>query len=149
MSLQAVIIHCTQTLYHKPLDLLPIPRYHYVMEVVNLSQVKSFTTKDTSEIREILAPRNSSIKNQSLAEARIAPGQTTEEHYHLRSEEIYYILRGKGRMWLENESREIQAGDGITIPPGKMHKIENSGQEPMVLLCCCAPAYTDEDTILS
>lgn len=118
------------------------------MEVVNLNQVKPFTTKDGSEIREILAPRNSSIKNQSLAEARIAPRQTTEEHYHIRTEEIYYILRGKGRMWLENDSREIQAGDGIAIPPGQRHKIENSGQEPLVLLCCCAPAYTDEDTIL-
>ena len=118
------------------------------MEIVNRSQVKSFTTKDASEIREILAPRNSSIKNQSLAEARIAPGQTTEEHYHLHSEEIYYILRGKGRMWLENDSREIRAGDGIAIPPGTRHKIENSSQGPMVLLCCCAPAYTHEDTIL-
>jgi mannose-6-phosphate isomerase-like protein (cupin superfamily) len=118
------------------------------MEIVNLSQVKSFTTKDASEIREILAPRNSSIKNQSLAEARIAPGQTTEEHYHIHAEEIYYILRGKGRMWLENDSREIRAGDGIAIPPGTRHKIENSNKEPMVLLCCCAPAYTHEDTIL-
>jgi len=118
------------------------------MEIVNLSQVKSFITKDASEIREILAPRNSSIKNQSLAEAKVLPGQTTEEHYHVHSEEIYYILRGKGRMWLEDDSKEIQAGDGIAIPPGKRHKIENNDKEPMVLLCCCAPAYTHEDTIL-
>ena len=118
------------------------------MEIVNLSQVKSFITKDASEIREILAPRNSSINNQSLAEAKLLPGQTTEEHYHIRSEEIYYILRGRGRMWLENNSKDIQAGDGIAIPPGKRHKIENTGKVPLVLLCCCAPAYNHEDTIL-
>ena len=118
------------------------------MEVVNLSQVRSFVTKDASEIREILAPRNSLIKNQSLAEARIARGQTTEEHYHIHSEEIYYILRGKGRMWLENDSRDVQTGDGIAIPPGKRHKIENTGKVPLVLLCCCTPAYTHEDTML-
>ncbi len=118
------------------------------MEIVNRSQVKSFITKDTSEIREILAPRNSSINNQSLAEAKLLPGQTTEEHYHIRSEEIYYILRGKGRMWLENNPRDVQAGAGIAIPPGKRHKIENTGKVPLVLLCCCAPAYNHEDTIL-
>ena len=118
------------------------------MEVVNLNQVKAFITKDTSEIREIIAPRNSSIKNQSLAEATIAPGQTTEEHYHTHAEEIYYILRGEGKMWLEGDSREVQAGDGIAILPGKRHKIENTGKVPLVLLCCCAPAYFQEDTTL-
>ena len=118
------------------------------MEIVNRNQVKPFITKDASEIREILAPRNSSIRNQSLAEAKIAPGQITEEHYHPNSEEIYYILWGRGRMWLENDSRDVKAGDGIAIPPGKRHKIENTGDVPLVLLCCCAPAYTHEDTIL-
>ena len=118
------------------------------MEIVNRNQVKLFITKDASEIREILAPRNSSIRNQSLAEAKLAPGQITEEHYHPHSEEIYYILRGRGKMWLENDSREVKAGDGIAIPPGKRHKIENTGEASLVLLCCCAPAYTHEDTIL-
>ena len=118
------------------------------MEIVNRSRVKPFITKDTSEIREILAPRSSLIKNQSLAEAKVAPGQTTEEHYHVRSEEIYYILRGRGRMWLENDSREVRVGDGIAIPPGKKHKIENTSSADLVLLCCCTPAYTHEDTIL-
>lgn len=118
------------------------------MEIVNRNHVKPFITKDASETREILAPRNSSIKNQSLAEARVAPGQTTEEHYHARSEEIYYILRGKGRMWLENDSKEVQAGDGIAILPGKKHRIENTGKTELVFLCCCTPAYTHEDTIL-
>lgn len=119
------------------------------MEIVNRSRVEPFITKDASEIREILAPRNSSIRNQSLAEATVAPGQTTGEHYHLRSEEIYYILQGKGRIWLEDDSKEVRAGDGIAIPPGKRHKIENISKMPLVILCCCAPAYTHEDTMLA
>lgn len=118
------------------------------MEIINLSQVKPFITKDGSEIREILSPRNSSIENQSLAEARVAPGETTEEHYHVQAEEIYYILWGRGRMWLGDESRQVQSGGGIAIPPGTRHKIENTGKEPLIILCCCAPAYTHEDTIL-
>ncbi len=118
------------------------------MEIINRNGVKPFITKDTSEIREILAPRNSSIKNQSLAEAKLAPGKTTEEHHHIRTEEIYYILRGKGKMWVESESRDVKAGDGIAILPGRRHKIENAGAGELVFLCCCAPAYTHEDTVL-
>ncbi len=119
------------------------------MKIINRDRVTPFITKDTSEIREILAPRNSSIQNQSLAEARVAPGQTTEGHHHVRTEEIYYILQGRGRMWIEDEGADVQAGDGIAILPGKRHKIENTGSTDLVFLCCCSPAYTHEDTVLT
>ena len=118
------------------------------MEIVNLNQVRPFITKDGSQIREIMSPRNSSAQNQSLAEARVALGQTTEEHYHVHAEEIYYILQGVGRMWLEGSIRDVVAGDGIVIPPGERHSIKNTGKDTLVILCCCAPAYTHEDTIL-
>ena len=118
------------------------------MEVVNIKSVERFITKDTSQIREIIAPRNSSIKNQSLAEATVAPGKSTDEYYHPRAEEIYYILSGKGRMKIGDESSEIGAGDAVAILPGKRHNIRNTGNADLVFLCCCAPAYTHEDTII-
>jgi mannose-6-phosphate isomerase-like protein (cupin superfamily) len=119
------------------------------MEIKNRNEAQAFITKDTSEIREILSPRNSSIRNQSLAEARLVPGKKTEEHYHKQSEEIYYVLQGQGKMWIENESNNIQTGDGIVILPGKKHQVENTGPEDLVFLCCCAPTYTHEDTVLT
>lgn len=119
------------------------------MDVKQLSGVPAFVTKDTSEIRELLAYRNSCIRNQSLAEARIAVGGATDEHYHPKTEEIYYITHGLGRMKIENETREVGPGDAIAIPPGLKHKIWNVGQEPLRLLCCCAPAYEDADTVIT
>lgn len=47
------------------------------MDVKNLNAVPSFITADGSEIRELLAHRNSAIRNQSLAEARIPVGGAT------------------------------------------------------------------------
>ncbi|MDP2917853.1 MAG: cupin domain-containing protein [Dehalococcoidia bacterium] len=119
------------------------------MEIVNRNRVKPFITKDTAEIREILAPRNSSIKNQSLAEAKVRPGMTTIEHYHTNIEEIYYIIRGKGKMRIGDEVGEVKAGDGIAIMPGLKHRIENTGTCDLIFLCCCAPAYTHEATVLT
>jgi len=118
------------------------------MEVVNRDGVEPFITKDRSEIREILAPRNSSIQRQSLAEARVAPDSSTEEHYHLQTEEIYYILEGSGMMRLGSEEREVGPGDGIAILPGKRHRISNIGDSDLVILCCCSPAYSHEDTVI-
>ncbi len=119
------------------------------MEVKNLSEVAAFITKDGSEIRELLSHRNSSIRNQSLAEARLPAGGSTQEHYHPKTEEIYYITDGKGRMRIEGETRDVAAGDAIAIRPGQRHKLWNTGSEPLRLLCCCSPAYEHADTILT
>jgi mannose-6-phosphate isomerase-like protein (cupin superfamily) len=118
------------------------------MDVRNIDELTAFTTKDGSEIRELLAHRNSCIRRQSFAEARLAPGAQTTAHYHRRTEEIYYLLEGEGLMQIGNETRPVVAGDAIAIPPGAVHQITNSGRALLRFLCCCAPAYEDEDTVL-
>ena len=120
-----------------------------VMDVKNLNDVAAFTTKDGSEIRELLAHRNSAIRNQSLAEARLPVGTSTQEHYHPKAEEIYYLTHGTGRMRIESELRDVKPGDAIAIPPGLKHKLWNTGSEVLRLLCCCAPAYEHEDTVIT
>jgi mannose-6-phosphate isomerase-like protein (cupin superfamily) len=119
------------------------------MDVKNLDDVTAFTTKDGSEIRELLAHRNSAIRNQSLAEARVPVGGSTLEHYHANTEEIYYITGGAGLMRIGTETRDVKSGDAIAIPPGSRHKIWNTGGQTLKLLCCCAPAYEHSDTIIT
>ena len=119
------------------------------MDIKSLNVAEPFITKDGSEIRELLAHRNSVIRNQSLAEARVPVGGSTQEHYHARAEEIYFITVGCGRMRIEAEIADVKAGDAIAIPPGKKHKLWNTGSETLKLLCCCSPAYEHSDTIIT
>ena len=118
------------------------------MDIQNADRVVAFTTKDGSEIRELLAHRNSCIRNQTLAEARLLVGGSTAPHRHLKTEEIYYILAGRGEMRIGEETREVSPGDAIAIPPGEVHEITNTGNEVLSFLCCCAPGYEHEDTVL-
>ena len=74
------------------------------MDIHNIDRAAAFTTKDGSEIRELLAHRNSCIRNQSLAEARLPAGRATMPHLHPQSEEIYYIIEGQGEMILAHEN---------------------------------------------
>jgi len=122
---------------------------NHAMDITNLNEVSAFITKDGSEIRELLAHRNSGIRNQSLAEARLVAGASTQEHYHPQSEEIYFITQGSGRIRIEGESREVQSGDAIAIPPGQRHKLWNTGGTTLHLLCCCSPAYEHTDTVIT
>lgn len=118
------------------------------MDIINRNDVLAFTTKDTSTIREILAPRNSAITRQSLAEATLPPRAETIAHVHPVTEEIYYILAGRGLMAIDDETRPVCPGDGIAIPAGYRHQVRNTGEEPLVFLCCCVPAYENADTVL-
>jgi mannose-6-phosphate isomerase-like protein (cupin superfamily) len=83
-----------------------------------------------------------------LAEARLPAGVTTAAHYHPLTEEIYFITAGMGHMVLAGKSRSVRVGDAIAIPPGMVHYIHNPGPDPLVFLCCCAPGYEHEDTVL-
>ena len=118
------------------------------MDIRNIYAVPAFTTKDGSEIRELLAHRNSCIQLQSLAEARLPPGASTTPHHHPRTEEIYYILEGQGLMRIGPDSRTVSVGDAIAIPPGHVHQITNTGDAVLKFLCCCAPGYEHDDTVL-
>jgi mannose-6-phosphate isomerase-like protein (cupin superfamily) len=119
------------------------------MEKANLEQVSSFITRDGSSIRELAGPAWSPVRNQSLAEATVPAGGETQEHYHPASEEIYYFVAGAGRMRLGDDEDSVGAGDCVVIPPGTPHKLWNTGSDALVLLCCCAPAYSDDDTVMT
>jgi mannose-6-phosphate isomerase-like protein (cupin superfamily) len=119
------------------------------VQVSNLDGAEPFVTKDGSTIREVAHPAWTAAANQSLAEATVPPGGATDEHYHPRSEEIYFFTGGHGRMRLGAEESEVRAGDCVVIPPGTPHKLWNPTDQPLVLLCACAPAYSHEDTVLT
>ncbi len=118
------------------------------MDIQNLGRVPAFITKDGSEIRELLAPANSCIRNQTLAEARLPAGGRTTPHHHQKTEEIYYILAGRALMRVGQETAPVEPGDAIAIPLGASHQITNTGDEVLRFLCCCAPGYRHEDTVL-
>jgi mannose-6-phosphate isomerase-like protein (cupin superfamily) len=118
------------------------------MEIVRREQREAFITADGSSIRELAGIPTGNASNQSLAEAVVPPGSETTAHLHRRSEEIYLFTHGSGRMRLGEEERPVRAGDCVVIAPGVAHKLWADEREPLILLCCCAPAYAHTDTEL-
>ncbi len=116
------------------------------MDVRNVENVGGYITKDGSLVKEIFHPNNSSVKNQSFAVAIVE--KETKAHYHVTSEEIYFILKGKGTIIIDGKEKEVKAGDVILIPPKSIHKIKKRGNEPIVIVCTSSPAYSHSDTVL-
>ena len=116
------------------------------METRSLDAALAFTTKDGSTIRELFGLPAGGTALQSLAEARLPPGGSTQRHYHARSEEIYFLLEGRAEIELAGERRALGPGEAVAIPPGAWHEITALGDAGVRFLCCCAPPYTHEDT---
>jgi mannose-6-phosphate isomerase-like protein (cupin superfamily) len=113
-----------------------VERVGSILIVSQRDAVAPFITKDGSTIREILAPAVApgAIRNQSLAEATLPPGTATQAHFHPVTEEIYYILRGRGSMQIGDQMRAVGPGDAIAIPHGATHRSGNIGAKDLVCL---------------
>ena len=119
------------------------------MQIGRLDQAEPFTTKDGSTIREVAGRVSLATQNQSLAQATVPAGGTTDQHFHRLSEEIYLFTAGTGRMRLGDEESEVRAGDTVVIPPGVEHKLWAAPDHDLQLLCCCAPTYSNDDTVIT
>lgn len=107
-----------------------------------------YVTRDGSIIRELMHPAVHGNRNQSLAEAEVPPGCVTLLHRHPLSEELYHVTAGQGLMTLGNATFAVGPGDTVHIAPGTPHRIANTGDVPLLVLCCCAPPYAHDDTDL-
>ncbi|HVF57675.1 MAG TPA: cupin domain-containing protein [Pyrinomonadaceae bacterium] len=115
------------------------------MLVVKRQHAAVIKTPHGSEIRPLVDRTTSSAERCSLAEEILPPGATVGRHHHLETEEIYYILGGRGRMTVGDETREVSAGDAVFIPRGSTHTLENTGAEAMTILLVCGPAHDFAD----
>jgi mannose-6-phosphate isomerase-like protein (cupin superfamily) len=69
----------------------------------------------------------------NINEGTVVGGGRTSGAAHEKTE-IYYIVRGKGDVWLDNDCVHVKPGDVIVIPPGVFHWIDNQmNKEPFVL----------------
>ena len=110
--------------------------------------IPAYKTRDGSSIRELMHPTTHGNRLQSLAEATVAIGSRTLLHRHHRTEEIYHVTEGSGVMELGEDEFAVTRGDTICIAPGTAHALRNTGDTPLVLLCCCTPPYDHDDTEL-
>ncbi len=117
------------------------------MIVKRLKDCEEIVALDGTVLRELLNPLHSDDKmhlNYSIAHAIVRPGESSMPHRFFEASEVYYILSGKGRMHIDNESEEVSLGDTVYIPPKGVQYIENIGSEDLAFLCIVYPSWYPE-----
>lgn len=121
----------------------PLKKIHFIK---NMRQVKPFISRDGAEVHELINPKNTKIKRLSIARGTLNSSQAAKPHYHKKSEEIYYILDGIGRIKLNDNEFDIITGDVIFVPKKMVHCLKNLSQrEELRVLAIESPPYSDDD----
>jgi len=120
----------------------PINRYNMLKR--NIKECEEIVAGDNCILRELLGSKDG-IAGYSLAKATVKPGDITYKHKLRKSSEVYFILEGKGLMFMDDERGEVVSGDIIYIPPNSVQRIKNTGNENLVFLCIVEPAWHPED----
>lgn len=110
----------------------------------SLQDAPQFVAGDETLLREILHPHHDAVKTgYSIAHAQVKPGKASLPH-RLTGSEVYYILEGIGKMYIEKKTSEVQSGDTIYVPPHALQYIENTGSQPLIFICIVEPAWTED-----
>ena len=100
---------------------------------------------DWGLIKPLVATENTDDPAMSLMHVVLLPGEGHERHNHPDSDEILYILSGRGEQMVDDsETFAVGPGQAVFIPKAAFHSTVNTGWEPLVLLAVYAPAGAEE-----
>ena len=118
------------------------------MLIKSLESSTEIIANDGCRLREVLHPDRDPVDlPYSLAFARVDSGQSTYPHLLKAQTEVYTILEGRGRMHIGDETRDVQAGDSVVIPPTSSQWIENTGEGVLRFTALVSPPWRAEDDV--
>ena len=86
-----------------------------------------------------LATKALGLERSGLSLQRIPPGyRFPYGHTHAEQEEVYVVVRGSGRMKLDDEIVEVSEWDAVRVPPGTWRGYE-AGPDGLEILVIGAP----------
>ncbi len=78
---------------------------------------------------------NKELKNLIVSSTDLKPNKSTSGHKHEGQEEVYFFIRGTGRMELDSDQFDVYPGDTVLIKDGVFHRVHNTGTEHLYFIC--------------
>ena len=70
---------------------------------------------------------------------RLPPKSANTLHKHVRSEEFYFVLEGKGRMRIGDETLTVPKHGGVLVGPEQLRQVFNDTNDEVLWLIVGAP----------
>ncbi len=109
------------------------------MEFISTEDIKVFENPGVTS-RQLLSPHNSECDKVTVTEVHLKPGAKQDRHKHEYSEQIWYALKGNGKLLLENDAElPFSKGDVVRFEISDVHGLYNDSDEEFVYISVTAP----------
>ena len=109
------------------------------MEFINGNEIKALANPGVVS-RQLLNPENSESRRVTITEVHLEPGASQPRHTHEASEQIWYALKGSGKLLLaDDQERAFRAGDVVRFADKDVHGLLNDGDTEFVYVSVTAP----------
>ena len=124
------------------------------MEFIKSDEINKLSNPGVTS-RQLLNPDNSKSTRVTITEVHLEVGANQPLHIHESSEQIWYAIKGKGKLLLENNvTMPFNVGDVVRFADKDVHGLLNDGEEEFVYIFVTAPpihfgyAYKNQDLVL-
>lgn len=84
-------------------------------------------------------------QNLTITIVEMEPGGIQHVHSHA-PEQMYSIMEGSGRMTVDDEQRQVKAGECIFFSSLSRHGLENTGGTVLRYLSAASPSFKKEES---
>jgi mannose-6-phosphate isomerase-like protein (cupin superfamily) len=90
--------------------------------------------KDTVFYRRALGP-GAFASNWAFVDHLLIPsGASVGRHYHSGVDEVYFVIKGKGKVHVNDEVADIAYGDAVPVRAGEIHSLESTATDPLEMI---------------
>jgi len=103
------------------------------VQTVNINDIKEFDAKDM--LKKVPLTTDKLVFNTYY----LQPKQVLRLHKHPATDELFYIVAGRGQFTVGNDQAMVDAGSAVYGPANVPHGIVNSGNEQIIMVSVQAP----------
>jgi mannose-6-phosphate isomerase-like protein (cupin superfamily) len=90
--------------------------------------------RDTVFYRRTLGPGSFASNWAFVDHLLIPPGSSVGRHFHSGVDEVYFVIKGKGKVRVNDEFADIAYGDAVPIRAGEIHSLESTAADPLEMV---------------
>ena len=99
--------------------------------LININDIGGTVTKEDDRY---VVKDNTLLNNLVVSSTDLKPLKSTSGHNHRGKEEVYFFVRGTGKMELDGKEINVKEGDTVLIEDGVFHKV-HAGPEGCYFVC--------------
>lgn len=102
------------------------------MQKVSLKDIGGKVIKDNATYK---LKDNAFGNKLVLSSTFLRANQHTTGHKHEGQEEVYFFVKGKGEMLIDDNLFPVEEGDVVCIEDGEFHRVYNTGHLGLYFVC--------------